>query len=187
MDAEWGHLGEYHSSCASKPKHMAVSVWRNRICWTAIGSAIIAPRELAFDPRVWSELKEWAGILSLLVVIGLILVVLRYGFARKIDVSAAVQFDYQRLPNETDSHYEFRGLLEKWKRCMLYALPEISPWEAKQIRSSELVWRMRQIIAYNPLYMIEFYDFLCGYEDIFGNATTQDLVRLLASRKYPIV
>lgn len=50
---------------------------------------------------------------------------------------------------------------------MLYASPEVTPWAHKRIRSSELVWRMRQILAQNPQYAIEFYDFLYGYEDIF--------------------
>jgi hypothetical protein len=85
----------------------------------------------------------------------------------KIDVSAKVNFDYERLPDETDDHYEFRGLLKKWERCNLWAHIEVTPWMVGKIRRSELVCRMQQIMARNPGYVAEFRDALAGFQGIF--------------------
>lgn len=79
----------------------------------------------------------------------------------KPDLSVEIVFSYERLPGEDDAHYEFRGLVHKWKPCMVYD-PKITPKEYEEAQTSDLAVRIREILAEHPDYGPEFAAYLGG-------------------------
>ena len=91
----------------------------------------------------------------------------RVGFPKKekLELSSQIDFSYDRLPNEANDHYEFRGLLEKWKPCMIYDL-RITKKLYEEAQTSDLAVRIREILGQHPEYGKEFAASLGGILEV---------------------